>query len=323
MENKIHQYLEGKLTEEEQLELLHWIKQDDHQAYFESVKKAWWVNFANRNDLKVRDLSKFKVGERIVEKRQLESVHKSLKIYKYAAIGLLLISLSVVLYYTTSKVSKSDLMLTEICTGYGQVSGVTLPDGSEVWINSGTKLSFNNQFNLNNREIKVEGEAFFSVVKNEKLPLVVTLGALNVTVTGTRFGVSNYEDSKDMKIVLEEGSVNIHSENNKFITQLLPNQMALFNKAGKTIEKLVVNPEHYTSWRNGIINIYELPLKEVVMKLEKRYNQKFKVDPEIEDIPFTFTIENESLQEILNLLNKIASVKAVQKGDTINLKYED
>lgn len=230
-----------------------------------------------------------------------------------------MIGLSAVLYDAGSR-KEPGSMFTEIYTRYGQVSGITLPDGSEVWINSGTKLSFDNRFNLTNREIKVEGEAFFSVAKDEEIPFVVDLGTLKVRVTGTRFSVSNYEDSEAMKIVLEEGSVNIQSVNNKPIMKLTPNEMALFKKSGKTLEKSVVNPEHYTSWRNGIIHIYELPLKEVVQKLEKRYNQKFRIDPAIRDIPLTFSIENESLREILRLLEKIASIHAVQQGDTINLK---
>ncbi len=322
MENKIHQYLEGKLTEEEQLELLRWIKDGDHQASFESVKKAWWVDQANRPDQKMRDLNTLRISERIAERRQLKSVYKSLKTYKYAAVALLLISLSIVLYHAGSRKEPGN-MFTEIYTRYGQVSGITLPDGSEVWINSGTKLSFDNRFNLNNREVKVEGEAFFSVAKDEKIPFIVDLGTLKVRVTGTRFSVSNYEDSEDMKIVLEKGLLNIQSANNKLITKLVPDEMALFKKSKKTLEKSVVNPEHYTSWRNGIIHIYELPLKEVALKLEKRYNQKFRIDPATKDIPLTFSIENESLPEILRLLEKIASIHAVQQGDTINLKYEN
>jgi ferric-dicitrate binding protein FerR (iron transport regulator) len=320
MESKIHQYLEGKLAEEEQQELLLWIRQADNQLYFESVKEIWWKDKLNKTDPKTRDFSELRLGERLKEKRQYELNYRFLKIYKYAAIILLMISLSVILFYTRSQINKPDLMATEIYTVYGQVSGMTLPDGSKVWINSGTKLSFNNRFNQDNREIKVQGEAFFSVPRNKKIPLIVDLGALKVKVTGTQFGVSNYEDSEIMRIVLEEGSVNIQSPNDHLIAKLVPNEMALFNKSKNTIEKLSVNPEYYTSWRNGIIHIYEMPLKEVVRKLEKRYNQKFEVDPAIRDIPFTFSIENESLPEILGLLKKTASIKAVQKGDTINLE---
>ena len=322
MKKKIQQYLEGKLPKKEQRELLHWIKKGNGQADFESVKKEWQINKLNNINQGIKNFGELQLGERLKEKRQYERLLRFLWIYKYAAIALLMISVSVILFYSHARVNRPGLNLTEVYTEYGQVSGITLPDGSKAWINSGTKLSFNNQFNQEKREIKVEGEAFFSVIKNEKIPFVVNMGPLKVKVTGTRFGVSNYEDSETMQIVLEEGAVDIQSANDQLITKLVPDEMALFSKSKKTIEKLTVNPKHYTSWRNGIIHIYELPLKEVARKLEKRYRQKFEVDPSVEDIPFTFSIENESLSEILILLEKIASIKAVQKGDTITLEYE-
>jgi ferric-dicitrate binding protein FerR (iron transport regulator) len=151
---------------------------------------------------------------------------------------------------------------------------------------------------------------------------MVDLGTLKIEVTGTQFEVSNYDDSNLMKVVLEKGSVNIHSKNDRLIMQLSQKEMAMFNKNAMTIEKMKVNPEHYTSWRNGMIQIFELPLEQVVVKLGKRYNQKFEVDPAFKDLPFTFSIENESLSDVLYLLEKISPVKAIQEGDIIKLKYE-
>ena len=82
-----------------------------------------------------------------------------------------------------------------------------------------------------------------------------------------------------------------------------------------------VNTVLYTSWKDGIINIYNLPLSQVVMKLEKRYNQKFDVDKEIENLPYTFTIKTENLHHILSLMEKITPLDAIQEGNVIKLKY--
>ncbi len=320
MENIIRQYLEGRLPEEEQQKLLQWMKPGKSREYFEAVKNAWWTGKMRQADSRSCDIGAFILGKKLKEKRQLQSLTRALKIYKYAAVILLLLSFSGVLYYYNLGGSEAAPMQTEFFTENGQVSGMTLADGSKVWINSGTKLSFNSGFNQKNREIKVIGEAFFVAVKNKKLPLIVNLGPLKVVVTGTRFGVSNYADSGTMNIVLEEGSVNVKSANDHFLASLIPNEMIRFNNQEKTIEKIKVIPEHYTSWRNGIIQIYEMPLKEVAIRLEKRYNQKFEVDPAVRDITFTFTIENESLSEILNILEKIGSINVVKSGETIKLE---
>lgn len=319
MKKKIHQYLEGSLSNEEQKELLHWLKPENNQQLFDSVKAEWWKNKSEDPNQQVFDLSRFRISERLKEKQQLLEFSKLLRLYKYAAIALLVISLSGTFVAINRPDKKQDLKYTEVHTNYGQVSGITLPDGSEVWINAGTKLKYNNQYGLNNRDIKVEGEAFFSVSKNKAIPFIVDMGSLKVEVTGTRFGVSNYSDSNTMDVVLEEGSVDIHSSNNKLLTQMNPEEMVSFDKTEMTIEKMKVKSESYTSWKNGVLNIFELPLEQLVLKLEKRYNQKFKVEPAIKNIPFTFSIEGESLSEILHLMEKISTVKAIQKEDIIEI----
>ena len=320
MEKKIHQYLDGKLPEKEQRNLLEWIRNEDNQQTFNSVKEGWWKNNNINSDQGITDFGRIRLHKRINEKLQLQHTKRYLKLYKYTAVILLVLSLSssIFLYQNYFNV---ELQTTEIHTDFGQISSMTLPDGTRVWINSGTKLSFNNQYGINNRDIKVNGEAFFSVTKDKLNPFVVDMGAIKVEVTGTQFGVSNYNDLDKMNVVLEEGSVNIHSANNKLLTRLKPDELAYFSKKGKTIEKISVNPENYTSWKDGLINIFELPLEQLVLKLEKRFNQKFEVDPPVKDFPYTFSIEGESLAEILHLIERISPVKAVQEGNVIKLKY--
>lgn len=319
MERKIQQYLEGNLPKEEQSELLKWIKIENNQQVFDSVKAEWWKAKSENEDSKLVDLSQLRLGDRIKEKQTLAKSAGIIRFYKYAAIILLAISLGGSIFTISQFTKNTEPIYTEIHTDYGQVSGLTLPDGTEVWVNAGTKLKYNNQYGLKNRDIQVQGEAFFSVSKNKKLPFVVDLGALKVEVTGTRFEVSNYVDSKTMDVVLEEGSVDIHSSNNKLLTQMMPEEMVRFDKTEMTIEKIKVKSENYTSWKDGALHIFELPLEQLVLKLEKRYNQKFKVEPTIKNIPLTFSIEGESLSEILHLMEKISPVKAIQKEDIIEI----
>ncbi|MDX9882325.1 MAG: FecR domain-containing protein [Prolixibacteraceae bacterium] len=319
MEKKIQQYMEGKLPNEGQRELLHWLRKEGNQKIFASAKNDWQAN--NTGHRRLHDAGQARLGSRIQEKQQSAKYFKLMQLYKYAAVAILVIALGGALAIFTLSVSKTELKYTEVYTDYGQVSGMTLPDGSQVWINAGTRLVYNNRFGIGNRDIKVEGEAFFSVSKDKKIPFVVDMGLLKVEVTGTRFGVSNYSDAGTMDVVLEEGSVNIVSEHNRLLAQLAPEEMARFNKNAMTIEKLQVNPVHYTSWRNGTMHIFELPLEQLISKLEKRFNQKFEAVPQVKDIPFTFSIEGESLPEILHLMEKIAPVKIVQEGETIKFKY--
>lgn len=320
METKIQQYLEGKLTENEQAALLEWLREEDHQQVFDSEKARWWKERKLSREGRIADLGQVRLRERLKEKQQLKRSARLLNWYRYAAIAFLVIGLSGAAF-VYSNYFNAELQLTQIHTELGQMSTVILPDGSKIWVNADTKLTYNHQYGIQNRAIQVQGEAYFDVAKNPKNPFIVDLGAIKVKVTGTQFGVSNYGDVDEMNVVLEEGSVEIQSASDKLITSLKPEELAVFNKQTNTIQTLKVNPEQYTSWKDGRLNIFELPLDQLVVKLERRYNQKFEVDPLVKDLPFTFSIENESLAEVIHLIERISPVKAQQEGNVIKFKY--
>lgn len=320
MKEKIHHYLEGKLSEEEQEKLLAWIREEEHQQVFELEKAGWWNEKKMSREKGIKDLGQVRLYEWLNEKQQLRRSSRVLNFYRYAAIALFLIGLFGTVFVYQNYL-KTDLQFTQIHTELGQMSTLTMPDGSKIWVNSDTQLSYNNQYGIKNRAIQVSGEAYFEVAKNQEKPFIVDLGAIKVKVTGTHFGVSNYDDLNEMNVVLEEGAVEIESASNGLITKLKPEELAVYDKKTNSIQKMKVKPENYTSWRNGLLNIFELPLEQLVIKLEKRYNQKFEVDPLVKDFPYTFSIEEESLSDILHLIERISPVEAEQRGEKIKLKY--
>ncbi|KOH42928.1 FecR family protein [Sunxiuqinia dokdonensis] len=320
MKEKIQKYLEGKLPEKEQQALLDWLRDEEHQQVFDLEKARWWKERKLSRETRTSDMGQVLLHERLKEKHQLKRSGRMLNWYRYAAIALLVIGLSGSVFVYNSYFNTA-LQLTEIHTEPGQMSTVTMPDGSKIWINADTRLTYNNHYGIQNRAIQVQGEAYFDVAKNHKNPFIVDLGSLKVKVTGTQFGVSNYDDLNEVNVVLEEGSVEIQSAANKFITSLKPAELAVFNKKTNTIQTLEVNPEQYTSWKDGTLNIFELSLEQLVVKLERRYNQEFEVDPLVKDLPYTFSIDGESLSEVLYLIERISPVKAQQEGNIIKLKY--
>jgi ferric-dicitrate binding protein FerR (iron transport regulator) len=320
MKENIQQYLEGKLPEQEQKALLNWLRNEDNQQVFDSEKARWWKEKKLSREGRTSDLGQVRLRERLNQKQQLKRSARLLNWYRYAAIALLVIGLSGSVFIYNNYFN-AELQLTQIHTELGQMSTVILPDGSKIWVNADTKLTYDNQYGIHNRAIQVQGEAYFEVAKNRKNPFIVDLGALKVKVTGTQFGVSNYRDLDEMNVVLEEGSVEIQSASDELITKLKPEELAVFNKKTKAIQTMKVKPAHYTSWKDGILNIFELPLDQLAVKLERRYNQKFEVDPLVKDLPYTFSIEGESLAEVIHLIERISPVKAQQEGNIIKLKY--
>jgi ferric-dicitrate binding protein FerR (iron transport regulator) len=320
MEKKIQSYLEGKLPENEQAALLEWLREEEHKQTFDSEKARWWKERKLSREGRIADLGQVRLRERLKEKQQLKRSARLLNWYRYAAIALLVMGLSGAAFVYNNYFN-TELQLTQIHTELGQMSTVILPDGSKIWVNADTKLTYNNQYGIQNRAIQVQGEAYFEVARNLKDPFIVDLGAIQVKVTGTQFGISNYDDLNEMNVVLEEGSVEIQSASDELIVKLKPEELAVFNKKTNTIHTMKVKSAHYTSWKDGILNIFELPLDQLVVKLERRYNQKFEVDPLVKDLPYTFSIEGESLAEVIHLIERISPVKAQQEGNVIKFKY--
>jgi ferric-dicitrate binding protein FerR (iron transport regulator) len=324
MKSKIKNYLSGRSSDDEQKMLLNWLRKEGNLAEFNSVKNEW-KNEIIQDDIPLEFRPNWSnIQNNLFGQIQSENAkaHRTLKIFRYAAALILLISVPSLLFYFLNPKTPGQVAFTTVSAEYGQISKVVLSDSTVIWVNSGSNVTYNNQFSASNRDIKLAGEAYFKVTKNKDLPLVVSSGDLLVKVLGTEFGVSAYPEEKEIQVVLENGKVELSSLSHENFRQVMkPGELASFNREKKEMEIRTVNTGLYTSWKDGMINVYNLPLSELVIKLEKRYNQKFKVDDEIKSLPFTFTIKNENLNSVLSLMEKITPVQVVQNKNVIELKY--
>ena len=324
MKSKITKYLSGKSSADEQSELLNWIRKDDYLAEFQQIKEEWKAEVVNE-DIPSEFAGDWKtVQTRMMEQLQADVQHKqrTLNFFRYAAIFLVLVAIPALAYFLSFNRQTSPLIYTTVAADYGQISKVVLPDSSVVWVNSGSTIKYNNNFSASNRDIELVGEAFFKVKHNANIPLIVNSSGLRVKVLGTEFSVSAYPEEANIQVVLEKGKVELTSASNaRFRQEMKPGELASFDKAIQQVSVGNVNTNLYTSWKNGLINIYDLPLSELVIKLEKRYNQKFEVDDDIKNMPYTFTIKNEELSSVLELMEKITPVIAIQDKNVIKLKH--
>ncbi len=324
MKSTIREYLSGRSSADEQKKLLYWIRKQENQNEFRLTKDEW------KNEIKHEEISgEFRqnwdnIQSSIFGQMQTEMLHtqRTLRFFRYAAIFILVISVPSLLFYFSKPDTSTPIAYTTVAADYGQISKVVLPDSTVIWVNSGSTVTYNNQFAAGNRDVRLNGEAYFKVAKNKDLPFVVSSEDLRVKVLGTEFCVSGYAEEKDIQVILEKGKVELTSLSHaNFRQEMKPGELARFNKEKNEMKISTVNTVLFTSWKDGMINVYNLPLSELVIKLEKRYNQKFIVDDEIKDLPYTFTIKNENLNSILSLMEKITPLDAIQSGNVIELKY--
>ena len=322
MKIPIKNYLEGKASRDEMLGLISWLDRQENRSEYKRIKSEWKANpdAPNFPAYTLLELDKFKskiLNERALEISKLKFVQH---FYKYAAILLLAITLGG-LYLYNGKTVKQPLTYNTLVAENGQISKALLPDQSVVWLNSGSSITYNNQFGIKNRDVQLTGQAYFDVTKNRDLPLVVSCGEINVKVMGTRFTAETYPDEREISVILVEGSVGLTGKDSKNVfASLRPNEMMVYDKQENNFKISEVVAERYTSWRDGIIHIYDQPLTDAVAKLQKRYNQQIVLEKGLEDYKVTFSIKNEDFEDVLEMLLAIAQAKAYQEGEVIYLR---
>lgn len=232
---------------------------------------------------------------------------------KYAAILIFAVSISSLYFYYQNKnqiSNNSRLFDTSVVAENGQRSKVILPDSSVVWLNSGSKITYNNNFGFTNREIKLIGQAFFQITKNKKIPLIVSCFDLKVKVLGTRFDVNAYSTNEELSVTLLSGSVELlHSNNESFQNKIVPGEMAQFDIHSGKVVVHKVNVDRITAWTDGILYFNDSPMEKVLTQLERKYNIDIEVkNPKIFKSLFTATIKNETLEEIFRSIEYSCSV---------------
>jgi ferric-dicitrate binding protein FerR (iron transport regulator) len=301
--NLIGKYLAGKETKEEQIQLQTWINEsDDHRKLFNSLKKEG--NIADSID-EFETFNREQAWRRYTERVHALSLQKLLSRWRIAAVFFFLVGCAGILAYLNKE--GAALMAntyTTVATSNGQSSKIFLPDSTVVWINSGTKLSYNTSFAVDKRAVKLTGQAFFQVARNEQLPLTVTCNDLEIRVLGTSFDISAYPEDKNISVVLESGSIQLQkADDHSLIQKMQPGEMAEFNTNHRKLSISKVDCNNYTSWKNGILIFKDQPMEKVLEKLERWYNIDIEVKSnKVNQLIFNATIINESVEEIFDLM---------------------
>lgn len=187
----------------------------------------------------------------------------------------------------------------------GSVSQMILPDSTFICLNSGSTLKYTSDGKKGKREVFLDGEAWFQVQRSAGSPFVVHTGFYDVKVVGTEFNVKAYSEDNDIVTTLEKGSVVVTSGDFKLAetSVLIPGEQIVYNKETGNTSVKSVNTSWFTSWKDNKLIFINMSLKELVNLLERRYGVDIHVlDPKILDYHYDGTIKNESIIEVLNLL---------------------
>lgn len=222
----------------------------------------------------------------------------------------LLVYTSIQFYFRNENPVQDSTVFNTAETPLGMRSSLTLPDGTKVWLNAGSRLSYPVLFSQKFREVKLSGEAFFEVEKNKKWPFVVSAGNMNVIVTGTTFNCNAYPESKQIQTVLVEGHVTITNASATETEELNPGELASFDINNQKITTKKTDFEKYIAWKSGKLMFRDDNMNTVVEKLQRWYNVDIVIaDKEIADYIYTATFVDESLDQVPKMLSLSAPIR--------------
>ncbi|MDP2413750.1 FecR family protein [Daejeonella sp.] len=191
---------------------------------------------------------------------------------------------------------------------------ITLPDGSKVWLNAASSIKFPGVFKRNIREVELDGEAYFEIVKKSAMPFMVRSGRTEIEVLGTHFNVKAYSKEKIMKTTLVEGSVKINEGNSSLL--LKPGQQVRLTGGNLTILNNV-DIEEQIAWKNGLFIFKDASIEEVMSQVASWYDLNVTFEGKVPKKYLTGKVSrNVNALEFMNLLN-YAGVKFKITGKNI------
>ncbi len=188
----------------------------------------------------------------------------------------------------------------------GSISEMILPDGTIIYLNSGSEIKYKSDLNAKSREVYLTGEAWFDVQKSQDIPFLVHTDQYDVRVLGTEFNVKAYTEDAEVVTTLEKGSIQIQSTKNlklKQNVQLVPGEQLVYHKANKTIQVAQVKPSLFSSWKDNKLIFINMNLGELITLLERKYGVNITVrDQHLLNHHYDGTIKNETIIEVLEIL---------------------
>lgn len=313
-DNLLEKFFSGKRVTESEFTLLENLFDDasQKQEIFQWLEKKWQYSTPETVNLQFKQIRK-----KIRSESAKQRLNRVVTILSRAAAVLFIPLLVAALYFYSNQIDSAELLT--LSTQKGEQTSVVLPDGSKVWLNVDTKLSYPVNYGIRSRQVELEGEAYFEVMKNRELPFEVSSGGITTKALGTSFVILSYPESSEIRSSLIEGSVEVKYRKGTKI--LKPGQQLIFkkDKPGITIQAFSEIDE--LAWKNEQLVFRLTPFYEVIEELEKWYDVRFEYDPAVfESETFTAKFKRyETLEHVFQVMAKAGGFTYRIEGGTVKI----
>lgn len=250
------------------------------------------------------------------------------RLLRYAVAAMILLAVGIGVYNFLSQnksVFKAGSNTLVIVNKTRQVRKHTFPDGSEAWLNPGTRITYAKEdFKVDSREVSLEGEAFFEVTHDASRPFFVHGESVKVKVLGTSFNVRANKGEAEYEVSVVTGKVSVTADKGREV-MLLPHQQAVFKVAsGELVSETVPDvAEKAPLWQPVSLTFSDARLGEVVQRLEEKFDVKIRLaNPNLENCRVKATFDQNRLSEILEMTMQIVDANYVMQNDEIVIRGE-
>jgi len=351
----IARHLSGETSEEEAKELELFLKEDPQAHYFYEIFSGYWSVGPQKTVNELQEEIHFQQIIAIAEKEKTDSIAYpemnpernsnkliTLKRLLVAAVlaGIILASYFFIFQRKNSPVK--EIAVNEIEAKRGARSFMRLPDGTQVWLNSDSKLEYKENFNDNIREVTLTGEAYFDVVKDAAHPFVVHTSDIDIRVLGTAFNVKSYPKESSIEATLIHGLIEVTNKKRPSSPKVIlhPHEKLVFQKeddrqvgiaAGQSslakkpfsiaaLPKKSDTAIVETSWVYNKLILDGETFKEIALKMERWYNVRISFKNEkAANLRIRYLIENETIEEALKAIQEIEKFKYTINGNEIEI----
>lgn len=224
------------------------------------------------------------------------------------------------LYYDNKRVKEEEQIYDKLIVPQGGEYTLVLSDGTKVFVNSMSELSFPVQFSGSAREVILEGEAYFEVTKDDARPFGITVDGIQIKVLGTSLNIKAYQDEDNIYTTLVEGSVRVNTLGQDTAEYLLvPDQQAVFHKVSNTMTVQDVDADLYRQWINGRYIFTDQSLGEILKTLSRWYDFSYLFsDESIRNMRFQGGFNKyESIDPVLDIITRTGKVEVQLKGKEV------
>lgn len=282
--------LSGNSNPSENEELLQWQNLSaENKKTFDDSEKAW-DNCPNPLTKTEQEQDKMVVHGQIITQTAIQQKRDRviMRFLRVAAILIGPIMLAVGWYLGINNLSSKELGWNTVTAPRKHIAVFTMADGTEIWLNAGSTLSYPASDQSDKREVKLTGEGYFKVTKNAKKPFSVITTKATIKVLGTIFNIKAYSGEDRIVTTLEEGSIELFTQNSTAPNlRLKPGEQAIYDTKEGKIEIANVDAMLFSSWRNDKFIFRDADLKTIITELERLYDIKIYIkNPRLEKLRF-------------------------------------